>query len=131
MTLKAGVRLLSLYVLGLLNSKLLDYYLHRTSSRFRGGYWAYSRQYIARLPIRVLDISKATEKRQHDALVALAEQMLKLQERLVAEGDIRDEDRIQLEREISRTERDIDELVYDLYGVTQDERRLVENEVSA
>src|SRR5918999_735013 len=39
--LKDGVDLSLLYLLGLLNSSTLDYYLRRVSSPFRGGYWAY------------------------------------------------------------------------------------------
>ena len=46
--------------------------------------------------------------------------------RLAAKGDVRDEERAQIEREIARTDREIDALVYDVYGLTREERRLVE-----
>jgi TaqI-like C-terminal specificity domain len=45
------------YLLGLLNSKLLDSYLQSYSSTFRGRYFAYNRQYIEKLPIYVPDPS--------------------------------------------------------------------------
>jgi hypothetical protein len=39
------------YILGLLNSKLLDWFLKHTSSPYRGGYYSYNRQYIENIPI--------------------------------------------------------------------------------
>ena len=56
----------------------------------------------------------------HDDLV---ERMLELNKRLKgAVGREREE----LERRIERTDREIDELVYELYGLTEEERRVVE-----
>ena len=52
----------------------------------------------------------------HDDPVALVERMLELNKRL----------REELERRIERTDREIDELVYRLYGLTEEERRVVE-----
>ena len=50
-TLKDQVGLRIEYVLALLNSAALDFYLKHISSRFSGGYYAYNRQYIQNLPI--------------------------------------------------------------------------------
>jgi hypothetical protein len=54
--------------------------------------------------------------------------MLDLHQRLAAKGTVYDEERAQMEREIARTDREIDALVYDLYGLTQEERAIVEAE---
>jgi len=54
-TLKEEVPMSYEYVLGLLNSKLLDAYLKTFSSPFQHGYYAYNRQYIERLPIRAIN----------------------------------------------------------------------------
>jgi len=62
-------------------------------------------------------------------VVALVERMLELQERLAAKGEVHDEERRQIEREIERTDREIDALVYDLYGLTQEERAMVEESI--
>ena len=117
MVVKAGLD--PLYVLGLLNSAVLDFYFKRLSSPFRGGYWVYRPQYVGRLPVRLPDMSDPVGKTQHDDLVALVQRMLELHERLAAGGGVQDEEQGQIKREI-------DELVYDLYGLTQEERRLVE-----
>jgi len=129
-TLNRQVKASPLYVLGLLNSRALEYYLHTTSSRFRAGYWAYNRQYIAQLPIRLPDMDDLGERELHDRLVALVERVLALHERLAAKGDLHDNEREQIERDIAHTDREIDELVYDLYSLTAKERALIEAEVT-
>jgi methylase of polypeptide subunit release factors len=119
-----------LFVLGLLNSVLSDWFLRRISSPFRGGYWAYNRQYISGLPMHLPDMDTAKDKRLHDDLVMLVERMLDLHQRLAAKAKVHDEERAQIEREIARTNREIDDLVYDLYGLTAAERDLVEREMA-
>ncbi len=54
----------------------------------------------------------------HDDLVALVERMLKLNKRL--------KDAVERERKIERTDGEIDALVYRLYGLTEEERKVVE-----
>ncbi|MGH7989816.1 MAG: hypothetical protein ACREDS_06495, partial [Limisphaerales bacterium] len=39
------------FMLGLLNSKILDHYVKRISSPFRGGYFSFARRFIEKLPI--------------------------------------------------------------------------------
>ena len=118
------------YVLGLLNSQPVDWYLHQISSRFRGGYRAYNRQYIGRLPIHVPDLASARGKARHDRLDGLGHRMLDLHQRLAAKGAVRDDERAAIQRETGRTDREIDALVYDLYGLTTAERDLVEREMA-
>ena len=60
--------------------------------------------------------SSATSEEIHDDLMALVERMLELNKRLKgAVGREREE----LERKVERTDREIDELVYELYGLTK------------
>ena len=113
------------YVLGLLNSKLLDWYLHNKSSRFRGGYFSYEARFIRQLPIRRIDFDNPEEKKMHDDLVALVERMLELNKRL---RETVGREREELERKIERTDREIDELVYRLYGLTEEEIRVVQRQ---
>jgi len=112
------------YVLGLLNSKLLDVYLKSLSSPFSGGYYAYNRQYIERLPIRTIDFSKPTDVAHHHNLVRLVEMMLELHERLAAASIPADNTLYQ--RQIEAADQQIDGLVYELYGLTAEEIRIVE-----
>lgn len=126
--LKDGIELSILYLLGLLNSSTLDYYLRRISSPFRGGYWAYNRQYITKLPIRQIDSANPTDQQLRDAIVAKVEEMLELQAQLTpvrpSPSSLRDD----LLREVERLDQQIDQLVFELYGLTEEERRLVAGE---
>jgi len=124
-TLKEGA-LSPLYVLGLLNSRLLDYYLHSISSPFRHGWYAYNKQYIERLPIRRIHFDDPADVARHDRLAALVEEMLQLQrEKAAAETRLLDS-RHDLARQIEWLDAQIDALVYELYGLTEEEIAVVE-----
>ena len=116
------------YLAALLNSSLLGYLLKSMSSPFRGGYYVQRPQYLRRLPIRVLDLGKRADKRQHEGIVGLVEEMLRLQQRLAPLRGAPSEAQADLERRVAHVDRAIDEAVYALYGLTDAERRLVENE---
>jgi len=112
------------YLLGIPNSKLLDYYHKQISTLFRGGYYAYSRQYIEKLPIRTIDFSDPADAARHNRMVSLVEEMLDLHERLAEARE--PQIRTILERRIEAVDRRIDEVVYELYGLTDEEIRIVE-----
>jgi len=111
------------YLLALLNSPLLDWAHHQTSTRFRGGYFSYESRFIKNLPIRIIDSKNFREKRLHDDLVKLVDVMLDLRKQeQKAEGHELE----QLRRQIEKTDHEIDERVYELYGITEKERKLIE-----
>jgi hypothetical protein len=107
-----------LYVLGLVNSPLLDVYLRSVSTPFRGGYFSYARRFIEQLPIVPADVAR------HDQLVALVERMLALHQRLAAVHTPHDKELLQ--RQIDATDAEIDRLVYALYDLTEAEIAIVE-----
>ena len=106
------------YLLGLLNSRLLRWYFPFVSVPFRGGWLSANRQFISQLPIRTINFDDPTDIACHDKMVALVERMLKLHKELGAAGDA---DRADLERQIAETDAQIDALVYELYGLTEEE----------
>ena len=111
------------YLTALLNSTLLDFYFKRITTNFRGGYFAANKQYIERLPIRIIDFNNPKEKILHDDLVKLVEVMLDLRKReQKAEGHELE----QLKRQIEKTDHEIDERVYELYGLREKEIDIVE-----
>ncbi len=76
------------------------------------------------IPIRTIDFSDPADVARHDRMVALVEQMLDLNKRLAAakaphEKEVR-------AGMIDATDRQIDRLVYELYGLTEDEVAVVE-----
>lgn len=60
----------------------------------------------------------------HDMIVELVEKMLKLNETLVITKVPNEKEIVQ--RQIDATDKQIDTLVYELYGLTDDEIRIVE-----
>jgi hypothetical protein len=76
------------------------------------------------LPIRTIDFSNPNDVTRHDRVVGLVERMLSLHE-MVAEAKIESERTI-LQHQIDATDRQIDQLVYELYGLTDEEIAIVE-----
>lgn len=113
------------YLLGLLNSKVLEFILKKTSTPFRGGYFALNRQYIKELPIQLVDISKPKEKAQHDQIVLYVESMLGLHMRKL-EVKSRNEQEI-INRQIKSLDVQIDRLVFELYELNKDQIAIIED----
>jgi hypothetical protein len=112
------------YFLALLNSRLLSYVLRLICPAKLSGYVRYSANGVGLCPIRLLNLDEKSEKATHDRLVSLVGTMLSLHKRLAAEQ--LPQRREQVQREIDATDRQIDQLVYQLYGLTDDEIRIVE-----
>jgi hypothetical protein len=113
------------YVLGLLNSSVLDWVVRQTATPMRGGYYSFESRFIRNLPIRAVDPSDARDGSLYSQMAALVEQILQLHTRLHTARSERDKDLYQ--RQIDAKDREIDRLVYDLYGLTDDEIRIVES----
>ncbi|MCX5826177.1 MAG: Eco57I restriction-modification methylase domain-containing protein [Deltaproteobacteria bacterium] len=113
-----------LYLLGLLNSHLLNDYLCKVTTIFRGGYIALNKQYIEQLPIRPIDFADPADRERHNRMVALVEEMLALHRQLAAART--DHEQMNLKRQIAAADLRIDRLVYDLYNLTEEEIRIVE-----
>ena len=73
-----------------------------------------------------MGFANPTEKAQHDKLVALVDNMLGLQKKYNEARMERDKELY--ERQIKIVDVQIDELVYDLYGLTEEEVKVVEEE---
>ena len=117
-----------LYLLGLLNSRLFWFAIGNISIPFgiRAGQYRYRLiyQYMEKVPIRVIDSANVADQARHDRMVQLVEHMLALHKRLAAANA--PHDKTVLQAQIDATDRQIDRLVYDLYGLTEEEIRIVE-----
>ncbi|HOF17414.1 MAG TPA: Eco57I restriction-modification methylase domain-containing protein [Phycisphaerae bacterium] len=112
------------YVLGLLNSRLLDWVHHMSATQMRGGWYSYESRFIRDLPLRIADMQNMADKAAHDRIVGLVDSMLALHKQLLAaDSESRKE---VIRRQIDATDREIDRLVYDLYGLTAEEIAIVE-----
>ncbi|OHB85309.1 MAG: hypothetical protein A2Z38_10880 [Planctomycetes bacterium RBG_19FT_COMBO_48_8] len=122
--LSTSVRESDLYILGLLNSRLLFYHLQQVGTHLRGGYVRFWTQYIEQLPIRRIDRDDPNDVERHDKMVKLVERMLDLHKKVV-DAKIPDE-KTRIQRQIDANDKQIDNLVYDLYGLTEEEIAIVE-----
>jgi hypothetical protein len=116
----------SFYLLGILNSKLFGYTIANQSTQMRGGYIRFSKQYIETSPIRIINFDDSEDVAQHDKLVALVESILELHKKYYEARMERDKELY--ERQIKIVDAQIDRLVYDLYGLTEEEVKVVEGE---
>lgn len=111
------------YLLGLVNSSLITYYF----TRILGGGLHASPANVRRLPIRRIDFENLAEKLAHHEIVRLVERMLSLQKERQSVRREDDLDRVRnLERQIAQVDAEIDQRVYALYGLTEDEIKIVE-----
>ena len=113
-----------IYVLGLVNSRLLFQYLLSIGTYLRGGYVRFWTQFIEQLPIRTIDFSDAVDEARHDKMVGMVEQMLALHKQLGAART--SHDKAVLQRQIGVLDKRIDALVYEIYGLTDEEVRILE-----
>lgn len=111
-----------LYLYGLLNSKVLDFVMHQISSTKQGGYFEYKPMYLSALPIREINFDNPADVVLHDNMVALVETMLDWHKQLPGLSGIQRE---MVEAQIETADREIDALVYRLYGLTDDEIGIV------
>jgi len=71
-----------------------------------------------------VDEANACDKDRHESVVERVERMLVLHRRLAAARTADEKKRLQ--RQIDATDRQIDKIVYELYGLTDEEIRIVE-----
>jgi len=117
-----------LYLFAILNSKLIFSYFKRISTAIgdpdRGGRLRWFTQDVSKIPIRTINFSDPSDKARHDKLVALVERMLAHHKQ---RAEVKtDHEKNLVERQIEATDKQIDALVYELYGLTEEEIRIVE-----
>ncbi len=125
-TLKSG-DISAKYLTGLLNSRLLDWFLKQVSTTFHGGYFAANKQFLVQIPIHPIDLKNVNDRTHHDRMVSLVETMLALHKQLAVDSTPHEQE--SLKRQINDTDRQIDKLVYELYDLTGEEIKIVEGEV--
>ena len=84
------------------------------------------RNYVKKnsMPFCTIDFSDKGDKARHDRMVSMVKNMLTWNKQLAAAKTPQEE--TVLERQIAATDRRIDQLVYELYGLTEEEINLIE-----
>lgn len=113
------------FVLGVLNSNLISVHLKGVCPPKLNDYIEFSAKAITSTPIPDIDMKNRSLKKSHDTIVSLVDRMLALSRKLLNAQT--DHSKTLLIRQIEATDRQIDRLVYDLYGLTDEEISIVED----
>jgi len=113
------------YLLGILNSKM-SFYLFRTLlPKLRGGYYEPSYVYFKEFPIRIINAANPEEIKLHNRVVELVETLMDVREKLVVAKT--DAEANRLEMYSAGIDRQLDETVYALYALTEEDIKIVED----
>jgi len=112
------------YLLGILNSSLIRMILMSICDKVQGGFYRLKIIYVEQLPIRTIDFSNLEDATSHDRMVLLVDSVLSLRKQLHEART--PQEQTALQRQIEATDEQIDALVYELYGLTEEEIRIVE-----
>jgi predicted type IV restriction endonuclease len=109
-------------ILGVINSRLISYlYINQVTQAAKDDFPQVTIKDVLALPFPSL----AKDKARHDKMVALVNHMLSLNKQLASAKT--GHEKTALQRQIDATDRQIDKLVYELYGLTEEEIRIVED----
>ena len=112
------------FLLGILNSKIGWFMISNYCTRIQNGYQLIFK-YLTKIPIPDINSNHNNDKSNHNKLKELVEQMLKLQKDIDTTRTPQSKELIQ--RQIDVIDKQIDKLVYELYGLTEDEIKIVED----
>ncbi len=118
LVLKEPDELLYKAYLAILNSSLTWFFLQKTGTSLRGGYFRFKTKYLEPFPLPDLDEQSAQK------LSSLAEQQLSTHKQLAEAKS--DADKNLLEQRIQILDSQINAVVYKLYGLTSEEIKIVE-----
>lgn len=107
------------FIMGLLNSRLINYwYCNKYKMPTIGLYELHS------IPFKIINFKKSDERVKYDEIIKLVDQLLKLNKE---KSETKLQSKIeQLQNKIDYCEDRINEIVYELYGLTKDEIKIVE-----
>ena len=106
------------YLSGILSSKLMNFWCVNYLADDM------NQSYLSRIPVPIMNFSNPADKTRHDKMVSLVERMLSMHKSLASAHNPHEADR--LAREVESTDREIDRLVYELYGLSEEEIGIVE-----
>ncbi|WP_275531868.1 TaqI-like C-terminal specificity domain-containing protein, partial [Brachyspira hyodysenteriae] len=112
-------------ILGLLNSKLLNFFFKKYFTTKKEDIFPEIQAYhINELPIYKIDLNKKEEKEKYDKIIELVDSMIILNKKLISEKNPNSLNTIN--RQISACEKQLDNLIFSIYNLNDEERRIIE-----
>ncbi len=118
------------FILALLNSKVLTAYFRLIQPRVARLFAELKIEHLGQFPIRRIDFDNTTERKIHDDLLSLVNKMLELNKRLAPIRNTPCNECGELLRDIQHGDKEINNLVYKLYALTEEEKEIVESQVA-
>ncbi len=117
------------FLLGLINSKLLNWFYQLINPEIGEALAEVKKTNLEKLPINKINIHIEKEKKLYSILINHVKRILLLKKQQSATKT--PHERAVLERRIASTDQAIDQLVYELYGLTDEEIGLVEEKAGS
>ena len=116
----------SKFILAILNSKLISWftYIFVFGKAIRTMH--FDNPATSRIPMPSVDLTKKSDKEVHDKLVKLVDSIIAINKKWVGENNPNTKEI--LERQVRALDGEIDRLVYGLYGLSDNEIRIIEND---
>ena len=125
MNLKNGFEIDVKYLLALFNSRLLNWHYQGFLKSTKKVFSEIQARQVAQIPIKKIDLQNQAEKEKHDKLVSLVDEITKLTKELNKTATNTDKHN-RLKREVKALDQKIDQAVYKLYGLTNEEVKTIE-----
>ena len=113
------------FILAILNSKLISWYVYIFIFGLAIRTMHFDNPVTSRIPMPSVDLTKKSDKEVHDKLVKLVDSIIAINKKLVGENNPNTKEI--LERQVRALDGEIDRLVYGLYGLSDNEIRIIEN----
>ncbi len=126
---KLTVTLSIQYMMAMLSYPVLEAIVRSSSSHFRGDYYSHGRQFIAPLPIRILDLNDEVQKATHDQISNLVDQLIALDSKVKSSHTPRI--RLTFIRQRHQLENSLFEIIDRLYDVETDVRKSIQGTLNS
>ena len=110
------------FLIAILNSKLISWYVYRFICGKAIRTMQFDNPITKRIPLPIINLDIKKDKKLYDQLVALVDVMLDLNKKIqTAKGNAKE----QIQRQIDITDNKIDDIVYQLYNITDKEKQII------
>ena len=113
-----------LFVLALLNSKLIHFFYEHSYNVGMNLTTQVTIDYLSKIPIRII------AGKYQKQIIRLVDKMIAFNRRLYELEGKKTDARAKIEAEIKNTDAEIDELVYKIYGITDKEKKIIEDSLN-
>ena len=114
------------FILAILNSKLISWYVYIFIFGLAIRTMHFDNPVTSRIPMPVIDLSNSSHKEVHDKIVVLVDNIIELNKKVNTEKNPNSLNMIN--RQISACEKQLDNLIFSIYNLNDEEKKIIEGE---